>query len=464
MGPVIFAAVWLLLSGTFSRVAAQAIGVMTWMIFWWITRPVNITVTAILPVALNALLNLVPMETITSQYASDSVILIFGSGLITMPWAAIGLDRRIALKTLSLVGPSMKSQITVWLLASTLLSTMLPNVAVCALFTTIAVSMLTAAGHGDIPNSAPAVPILLAVGWGVTLGGAGSPLGGAMNLVAISFMEDYTGHEFIYIDWVIRILPYFIIAIAVLLAGMLLMPMKVDHLKGTKEFFEREYKELGPMKRDEKICAVLFLIALAGVFLRPLYDHLLPGLAPAYLFLIIGFLSFFITAADKGLMLTWEQAQKESLWGMMILFAGGMALGSLLNGAGASARVAELISGMSLDGGLLTIIILVVFTRLMSEVTNGTTAAAIMVPIVFGFTSETGLNPVPYWFITTMAFNGEYLLPISVRAIPVAHGLNANKMLKAGIPMTLLNIVVVIAVGWALMEFWPSFSTLPYLG
>lgn len=30
--------------------------------------------------------------------------------------------------------------------------------------------------------------------------------------------------------------------------------------------------------------------------------------------------------------------------------------------------------------------------------------------------------------------------------------------------MTLLNIVVVIAVGWALMEFWPSFSTLPYLG
>ena len=47
-----------------------------------------------------------------------------------------------------------------------------------------------------------------------------------------------------------------------------------------------------------------------------------------------------------------------------------------------------------------------------------------MVPIVFSFTAEMNLNPVPYWFITTMAFNGEYLLPISVRAIPVAHGLN----------------------------------------
>ena len=51
------------------------------------------------------------------------------------------------------------------------------------------------------------------------------------------------------------------------------------------------------MKRDEKICAALFLVALAGVFLRPLYDHFLPGLTPAYIFLIIGFLTFFITAA-----------------------------------------------------------------------------------------------------------------------------------------------------------------------
>ena len=107
------------------------------------------------------------------------------------------------------------------------------------------------------------------------------------------------------------------------------------------------------MKRDEKICAALFLVALAGVFLRHLYDHFLPGLAPAYIFLIIGFLTFFITAADKGLMLTWEQAQKDTMWGMMILFAGGMALGSLLNGTGASERVAELVSGMSLDGGLM---------------------------------------------------------------------------------------------------------------
>ena len=81
----------------------------------------------------------------------------------------------------------MKSQITVWLLASMIFSSCLPNVAVCALFTPIAVAMIHAAGYEDIKKAAPAVPILLCIGWGAGLGGVGSPLGGAMNVAAIQF-------------------------------------------------------------------------------------------------------------------------------------------------------------------------------------------------------------------------------------------------------------------------------------
>lgn len=261
-GPVIFALTVLLLSNALTMRGAQAVGVAFWLIFWWITRPVHITITGIMPVVANAVFNIVPMASVTAQYASDSIILIFGSTLICLPWKACGLDRRVALKALSLIGPSMKSQITVWLLASIALSMALPNVMVCALFTPIAIAMLSAAGYDDIPTCAPAVPILLAIGWGVSLGGAGTPLGGAMNLVAISYLEELTGHEFMYIDWVIRIAPYLIIASLVLLGSMLLMPMKVKKLDGTREYFNNSYRELGPMKRDEKICSILFLAAM----------------------------------------------------------------------------------------------------------------------------------------------------------------------------------------------------------
>ena len=152
MGPALF----LLISyglgktGVIDFTAAKGIGTGAWMIYWWVTRPVDITVTALLPVVINALFDVVPMENVISQYSSGSIILIFGSCLLTAPWSEIGLDKRISLKALSLIGPSMKSQITVWLLAAVVLSNMMPNVVVVAIFTPIAVSMLQAAGYEDI--------------------------------------------------------------------------------------------------------------------------------------------------------------------------------------------------------------------------------------------------------------------------------------------------------------------------
>lgn len=463
LGPAIYAIVTLLLSNAFGTSGAEAVGVLLWMVFWWITRPVHMTVTALVPIFVNALFNIIPMGDITSQYFSDSIILIFGSCLLTVPWKSTGLDNRVALKALSIIGPSMKSQITVWLLVSMLLSTVLPNVAVCALLVPIAVAMLHAAGYKDISKAEPAVPILLCIGWGVGLGGVGSPLGGAMNVAAISFIEDFTGHEFMYVDWVIRILPFFIISTIVMLLAMLFMHRGAPSLEGTKEYFKESYAALGPMKKDEKVCASLFILALIGAFTRPLFAKALPALAPAYIFLILGSLAFFISIKNKGVLLTWETAQEGTMWGMMLLFGGGLALGKLVNSSGAGDSIAQVVTNMNLNGGLVTIIIITIFAVLMSEATNSTVSAAVVVPIVLSFTSQNNLNPIPYWFIAIMAYNSEFLLPISVRAIPVGYGLNPSTMMKRGIPMVLIRMLVVIVVGYACMKLWPTFSNISYL-
>lgn len=441
--------------------AAKGIGVAVWMIFWWVTRPVDITVTALLPVVVNALFDIVPMEAVITQYSSSSIILIFGSCLLTAPWSAIGLDRRISLKALSLIGPSMKSQITVWLLAAVVLSNMMPNVVVVAIFTPIAVSMLAAAGYEDIEKCEPAVPILCAIAWGSQVGGAGTPLGGAMNITAISFIEDFTGREFMYIDWLSRMLPYTVIATVVVLLMMILRPMKVDSLSGTKQYFEQCYAELGPMKKDEKISLILFVIAMLGSFLRPLYADLLPGLVPAYLFLLLGFINFVIIAADKKeMLLTWDKAQREMMWGMLLLFAGGLALGQILTQSGANDAIASVVSGIHLTGGFGTVLVFAVFASIISEMTNSTVSAAVTLPIVIGVTQKMGLNPIPYIFTAAMGMNYESLLPVSVRAISVGYGLDPDQLLKRALPITLVRVLIAAVVGYALMQLWPGFGSL----
>ena len=458
LGPVLFILVSVLLEDVFSGSSVHAIATLIWMVFWWVTRPVNITITAILPIVINIFYEILPMKTLTGTYISESIILIFGSGLLTIAWPKINLDRRIALKVLSLVGPSITSQIVVWLLASVVLSVAMPNVAVCALLCPIAVSMLKEAGEVDIKKSLVGVPILLSIGWGSGIGGAGSPLGGAMNLTAIAYMEQFTGKEFMYVDWVVRMAPYFVISTALLLFGLIAMYKKVNNLEGSKEYFLRHYKELGAMSTIEKISATMFGIAVMGSFLRPVYAHILPGLSPAYIFMLLGFITLFLCNRKGENYVDWTYVQQNTLWDMMILFGGGLALGELINGSGATQVFSSLVTGLSLDGGLITITIFVVIARIFSEITNSTTSSAIMIPIVISFCVELGLNPIPYWFITVMGFSAEFALPISVRCIPVSLGLDPAKMLKGGLLMTTLNIVVVVILSYLLLHFWPTFS------
>ena len=142
------------------------------------------------------------------------------------------------------------------------------------------------------------------------------------------------------------------------------------------------------MKGDEKVCLVMFLIGLAAVFFRPLYAHILPRMVPAYVFLILGFVCFFITSKDSARpLMTWEDAQKESMWGMMILFAGGLAMGVLLSGSGANEELAQIVAATNLQPGLPLIIAITVLACLVSETTNSTVSAAVTVPIVMSVTA-----------------------------------------------------------------------------
>lgn len=112
--------------------------------------------------------------------------------------------------------------------------------------------MLQFIGEENIKNSKLAVPILLAIVWGAGIGGFGSPLGGAANLVAISYLEKLTGQEFMYIDWVVRFLPLLVLILLLNLFFLFHLPVPVKHLAGTSEYFKEMYAQLGTIRLGEK--------------------------------------------------------------------------------------------------------------------------------------------------------------------------------------------------------------------
>ena len=323
-GPVGFAAAGILLSGLLGTPGALAVGTAAWMALWWIFRPVHIAVTSLLPIAVNAAFTLIPNAHVIAQYFTDIVVLLLGGDLICLAWTTTGLDRRISLRTLCLIGTSLRQQIFVWLSASVVLSAFLPNTVVAAIFCPIAVGMLQFVGEENIAASRLAVPILLAISWGSGIGGFGSPIGSPANLVAISYMEQLTGREFMYVQWIGRFVPILLIIFLVNLLFLWHLKTPAKNFHGTREEFQKMYADLGPMKKGEQICFWLFFLAIFLAFARPLYAPLLPGLKPAYVFLIIGMMMFVLRDEKGDVLLTWKFAESHAMWGIMIMASSGL--------------------------------------------------------------------------------------------------------------------------------------------
>ena len=459
-GTFIFFSVWYLLSSPFGTTQAAAIATACWMALWWVLRPIHLSVTAFLPIIINASLGLVPMTLVISQYFSEIVILLIGSDLICMTWSKTGLDKRLSLKALCFIGPSLNQQILVWFLVSTILSIFLPNVVVCTILMPVALSMLHFIGEKDIFSSKLAVPIMLSIVWGAGIGGFGSPIGGAGNLVAISYLEQLTGKEFMYIDWFVRFLPFLSVIMMINLLILMKLPRGTDFLPGTKTYFLETYQKLGVISRDEIISLLLFIVAIILAFVRPVYAAWLPGLKPAYVFFILGMLTFFIPNQKRYPFINWSEAEKGIMWGMMFLFAGGLALGKLIIATGAAGKLAEYITLLPLDGGFGTILAFNLFSGLMTEISSNTAAAAIVIPIVQNILQKLSLNPIPYIYISIVAVNCAYILPVSIRAIPVSYGLNPEIMLRYGIILSLSTILITSVIGFLFMQYFPLFSTL----
>lgn len=439
--------------------ARAAVGTVAWMAFWWITGAVDFAVTAFLPIALNAVFQMADMSSVIANYASETILLLLGASILTVSWEETGLDNRVAAKFLSLVGSNLRQQVIFWFILCTLLSAILPNAVVCAAITPIAVSMLRYVGEKDISKSRVGSLVLLTIAYGTGVGGLASPLGGAMNLVTVDYLEQLTGQEYMYISWVIRFLPIMIVLVASNILMLLIGCKKEEELGGSKEYFIEQYKAMPKMTTEEKWSLILFLAATVLAFTRQLYQEWLPGLKPAYVFIICAMLSFAITHSDGRRLMQWKSVQKKIGWELMYVFAGGLALGTLVNNSGAAAAIGEYVASTNLDGGFLTVLVIVTLTVILSDVTSNTATAAVSMPIVIGIIQGIGENPIPYIYIASIGVNLSYMLPTSIRAIPVGYGLEPKYMLKKGVPITIVVIILMSVLGYALLRFWPAFST-----
>jgi len=438
-----------------------SIGLLVWMSWWWMARPVHLAVTAFLPLVAPALFGFVALDTILPAYAEPLVFLLLGANTLSTLWRRWGLDRRIALASLVGIGTSTRQQIVIWFVVAAILSSVLPNAVVAASLMPVIVAMLRFIGVEDIGKSLFGSALLIAVAWGTSVGGSGTPLGGAQNLLTVQFLEQrLIDHEFLFTTWVLRLLP-----LTVLVAGASVVFMRyalrpeMERVEGSRAYFAQELRALGSMSVPERWGLALFGSAMLLAFTRQLYAPALPGLTPAFAFLALGVLSFAIRHKGEAL-LEWEYAQTHMVWGLIYLFAGGSALGQILSETGTAQFLADRLIPLAGGGGLLAIVVFSFLTIIMTQLTSNTATIAIVVPITISTFEGLGLNPIPFVYLVAAAGNYGIMLPSSSAgpAIAAGYGVNLKTMMSSGLWLTMVISVLLVAAGYLLARYWPGFG------
>jgi len=457
LGPTLFLlGFYCLPASVFPGPAARAsVGLVSWMAYWWVTAPVDYAVTALLPIAVNAFCEIIPMPKVLANYSSEIIMLLLGASIIAVSWEETGVDKRIASKLLVWVGNGLRRQIVFWFVLPFVLSSVLPNAVVCATVTPIAVAMLKYVGEGDIGNSRIASKILLAIAYAAGAGGLATPLGGAMNLITVDYIQQLTGAEFMYIDWVLRLLPVVLVIVITNAFFMIRDVRKDETLGGSREYFRQEYAKMPKSGRDEVVSLVLFFLAAAFAFARPLYKNLLPGLKPAYAFVACAILSFMFAKKGGGRLMVWKTVQRKIVWEMIFIFAGGLALGAMINGSGAAKAIGGVVSTLSFSSTLLAVFVFITVPLILSDFTSNTATAAVTIPIVIAVAQGIGKDPLPFVYVASIGVNLSYMLPTSIRAIPIGYGLSPRYMLSEGWKITLLMIVALTLVSWVQLVYFP---------
>ena len=452
----------------------KLLAVLAWTAIWWICEPVPIPVTSLLGPTLCVLMDIAPMKEVFSAFANPMIFLFMGGFMLAKAMMVNGLDKRIAYGIMSMkwVGDSPKRIFIAMGVACMMCSGWISNTATAAMMFPISLGLLEAirdmmAANGkviDLKNYKYATGLMLMTAYACSIGGVLTPIGTPPNLIMMGFLETLAPNapSISFFDWMIwgfvAMVGYFIIAYAVLWR---MFPADVKRIEGAHEFIEKHRKALGKWNRAQVNTMIAFMAAVAMWVAPGILSMILGSKSeivkafteymPEELVAMIGGLMLFLLPVDikQGKMtMTWKDGVEGIEWGTLLLFGGGLAMGSLMYTTGLStwvgAGLRELMGGNPSE--LVFVTVFCVAGLLISELTSHTAATNLLAPIAISTALSMGMNPIPVAVGLALAASLGFMMPVSTppNAIVYASGyIPITKMIKSGALIDLFGIVVV---------------------
>lgn len=455
LGPILFLIIQFTSISFISDTADTVIAAAVWMVIWWITEAVSISVTALLPLLLFPLFKIMPMDEVGANYGSKIVFLFFGGFILALALEKVNLHKRIALTIIKLTGTSPDKVILGFMIATAFMSMWISNTASTVVMLPIAMSVINLLINDEDGFSKPdknfALSVMLGIAFAANAGGIATVIGTPPNSVLIGLLENEYNIQISFVKWMSFGLPFSILLVSIvyLILVKILFPCKGLVFGTSNSVINNELNMLGKLSRKEKHVLVIFAVIVSLWIFRSLINQLIPSLGlNDTMISIFGAIVLFAIPHNlkKGnFILQWKDTQKLA-WGILILFGGGLALAKGMSTSGIVDVVANSISNANISI-LVAVSLLIILMLFMTELMSNVALTAVLAPVVAGI--AIGLEiPILHLLIpVTIASSCAFMLPMATppNAIVFASGfIKVHQMARAGIILNLISIALLI--------------------
>ncbi|KAB7688636.1 SLC13 family permease [Plesiomonas shigelloides] len=418
----------------FSPDANKGLALMVFIGVLWLTEALHVTLTALLVPLVAVGLGLLDAPKALSSFADPIIFLFFGGFALATALHIQGLDRLIANRLMVLARGKMSTAVLLLFGVTAALSMWISNTATAAMMLPLALGILSKLDKEK--DSRTFVFVLLGVAYSASIGGLGTLVGSPPNAIAAAQLGlDFAG-------WMKFGLPVMLVTMPVMMAVLyLVLRPNLKHVVS----IETETMVWTPSRM---ITLSIFAVTVMCWIFSSQISAALGGIKQ---FDSLVALSAAVLIGATGVA-NWQQIQKNTEWGVLMLFGGGLTLSAVLKDSGASLVMAN---GMADIFGashwFIIILAVAAFIIFLTEFTSNTASAALLVPVFATVAEALGMPPLLLTLVIGMGASFAFMLPVATppNAIVFGTGLVRQRdMIRVGWWLNLVCILVISLFAW----------------
>ncbi len=460
LAPFVAATAIYLLLGGFTHQQRMVGAVFAFTVAMWMTEILPLGMTALVSSFLLVGFCGFKEKDVYLAYGDIIVPLFIGSFMIAKAMENSGLSDRFAWMILSKSWATKTPSRLLFSLGAIacVISLFVSNTATTVMLLPVGLSMLNKLGS-DTKGQPFAVAVLLMLTWGSSIA-VGVPVGTPPNLIAVSMIEKETGVKIGFLQWMTFAMPITILMLIACWAVLWLLYRKGAPVSGSAvQEAKVHIRDLGKFSDAERNTLIAFLTALVlwmgpdlsanilgdkSAVAKMLQDSIPPSTAA-----LAGAALLFILPVCKGAekAMTWKRATTID-WGTILLFGGGIALGTAMFKCGLAKELGEMAAQATGANSTWAIAALCTAAAvILSELASNTAAATVLMPVSIALAQGAGVNPIPAALGVGIGASLGFMLPVSTapNAVVYSSGLiPSRQMMKAGIWIDIVGFLVVI--------------------